>query len=97
MTINSTSNPIVISATDTFAGTHRVRLIQWLDDAGDIDDGDIMVLEINGITLTCTVSKTTDVGWQAPVAWQIGPFNPGIPMRDIKATIDTGVIHIWVD
>ena len=94
MAVITTGNPVVINSTGTLTGTHNVRLIQWIDDAEDIGDGDIMVLVINGVTLTVTIQKDA-TGVHPAVAWQIGPFNPGIPMTDITATIDTGVIHIW--
>ena len=84
-----------------------VRLIQWIDDAGDIADDDDLDITINGVTIAAKIQIGTTAGGTPVEAvtpnvgnvcvWQIGPFNPGICISDfIVNTIDHGVLLIWV-
>ena len=100
MSNNTAGNPLYYDGTSgaTWKGTKYVRLFQWVDLNEDIIDGDQCTFTVNGVTLDVEVQKTTDVGWQAPVAWQIGPFNPGIAWSDFTlSAMDSGAVHIWID
>ena len=95
-----TGNPMRVEAavtvwtkTPTF-----VRLIQWVDDAGDIVHDSTAVLTLNGCALTVMVQPLADQLGFGAVVWQIGPFNPGICISDfVVTTLGTGHLHIWID
>ena len=104
-----TKNPIYVdTAATAWSGTKWVRLIQWIDDAADIADDDDLSITINGLTMAMKIQIPTTTG-ATPVedltpgpsglcVWQVGPFNPGMPMTGlIVNTIDHGALHIWVD
>ena len=98
-----TSNPYVIDTaatiwpTATNKGTNRVRLIQWIDDNADIADDDDLVLTINGVAVTAKVQLTNNTA-NTPTIYEIGPFNPGIPVTSFEVTtIDHGILVVWVD
>lgn len=100
---NSTgTNPMRMEAAGTvWAGTPKnVRLIQWVDDAGDIVNASSLVLTLNGCTLTTVIQLevTANYGTVGAVIWEMGPFNPGISISDfVVTTMATGHLHIWVD
>ena len=74
-----------------------VRLIQWIDDAADIVDDDDLALAINGITFTGKIQLTANTLNNICV-WQLGPFNPGMPVQSFTVTtIDHGILYIWFD
>ena len=92
------TNPIRMEAAGTaWTGkTKRVRLVQWVDDNGDIVDDSTAVLTINGCALTMKIQLEADIG--PGVVWQIGPFSPGIAVDDfVVTTLATGHLHIWHD
>jgi hypothetical protein len=91
-------NPIRMEAAGTaWSGkTKRVRLIQWVDNAGDIVDDSTIVLTINGVTLTTKLQLAANISNYGVVVWQIGPFNPGVPVDNfVVTTMGTGELHIW--
>jgi hypothetical protein len=93
------TNPIRVEAAATaWSGkTRRVRLVQWVDDNGDIVDDSTAVLTINGCALTVKIQMEANIN-NNPVVWQLGPFNPGIPVDSFVATtLGTGHLHIWYD
>ena len=103
------TNPVYgDTAATLWSGLGLVRLIQWVDDAADIADNDDLSFTVNGVTIAVKAQIGT-TGGGAPaenvspnvgniVVWQIGPFNPGIPMKEfILNTIDHGALHIWLD
>ncbi len=103
-----TSNPIYVDTAATiWSGDKMVRLIQWIDDAGDIADDDDLSITINGVTIAAKIQIATTQGG-SPVedvspnvgnvcVWEMGPFNPGIWINNfIVNTIDHGVLLIWV-
>jgi hypothetical protein len=104
-----TTMPVVKAAAATVTDKAiNLRLIQWIDDAGDIADDDDIVLTINGVALTGKVQIGTTAGGAAVeavtpnvgniVVWQIGPFNPGIHVTGlVVTTIDHGAVHVWYD
>jgi len=102
MTIISTSNPIHADAAGTLwddsTGVGKsLRLVQWIDDNGDIVHDSTLVLTINGITLTAKIQPLNDNLHFGAVAWQIGPFNPGISVTSfVITTMATGHLHVWV-
>lgn len=102
MANNLTSNPLFVDTAAALwtapGSTKRVKQIQWVDDAADIVDDSTLGLIINGVTITLQAQKTTDVGWQPTVAWEVGPFNPGIAVSDFEVSdMDEGNLIIWLD
>ncbi len=93
------SNPIRMEAAGT-AWTDKVknvRLVQWVDDNGDLVHDSTLVLSINGVALTVKIQPVNDQLAFGAVAWQMGPFNPGVSVSDfIVTTMATGELHIWV-
>ena len=100
MTTVLTGNPLTADAAGTFwtSGLKSVRLIQWVDDNGDMAHDNICTLVINGVTITAKIQPVNDGLGFGAVAWQIGPFNPGIVVTSLVASVVTkGSIHVWVD
>ena len=92
------SNPIRMEAAGTaWSGKQkRVKLIQWVDNAGDIVDDSTIVLTINGVALTTKLQLEATISNYGVVVWQIGPFNPGVPVDSfVVTTMGTGELHIW--
>ncbi len=94
-----TSNPLRAETTATSLwskGIKRVRLIQWIDDAGDIVHDSTLTLTINGVALVVKIQPLNDALGCGAVAWEIGPFSPGIPVSDFTVTtMAHGHLHIW--
>ena len=83
------------SDTLTLTGQAKLRLIQWIDDASDVIANDDVVLTIDGIAITAKPGLISVAG---VVAWEIGPFNPGIPIESfVVTTCDHGKIVAWFD
>lgn len=92
------SNPLRIDTAAAHSGTIFVRQIQWVDLNEDIVDSDELVMLINGVTVQCEiqVETTANYGTIGAVVWNIGPFNPGIPVKDFEVvTIESGVVYVW--
>jgi len=86
------------AASSAVTGKRKIRLIQWIDDASDIADGDDLVIVLGGITISMLANIGSDVGRQDPVVWQAGPFSPGYAVDGYSVTtIDHGVLYIWED
>jgi len=100
MTVITTSNPYHADAAGTLwdSGPARgLRLVQWVDTADIVHDS-TLVLTINGVTLTVQIQPLNDNLAFGAVVWQIGPFNPGIPVTSfVITTMATGHLHVWVD
>ncbi len=101
MAIHTTSNPKRYDTTTgaSWTGVKNVRLIQWVDLNEDIADSDALVMTINGVTVEAEVQVevTANYGTIGAVIWEIGPFNPGIPVKDFAVTtLDSGVVYVWV-
>ena len=97
-----TSNPIHCDAAGTLWTTSvppkSVRLIQWIDDNGDLVHDSTLVLTINGVALTAKIQPLNDNLAFGAVAWQIGPFNPGISISSfVITTMGTGHLHVWLN
>ena len=85
-------------ATSAVTGLRKIRLIQWIDDAGDMADDDDLVLVLGQTTITTKINIGSDVGKIGPVMLEIGPFNPGFKVDGYSVTtIDKGVLFIWED
>jgi len=98
MANNLTSNPKFWDTTGaTSVLSARVRLIQWIDDNGDIVHDSNLIFVCNGVTLEATIQPVNDQLGFGAVAWQIGPFNPGVEMSLSLTTLSAGHVHIWVD
>ena len=98
MANDTTSNPKTFDTTTgaTISGRFGLRLIQWIDEGGDLADQDDLVFDLNGVTFTYKYEKPSDVGFGPIVIMQIGPFNPTIPVRDFTlTTLDRGTLHVW--
>ena len=100
MTSQKTGNPWRVEGAETLwvKTPTRVRLIQWVDDNGDIVHDSTAVLTINGVALTVKVQPLNDQVAFGAVVWQIGPFNPGMLISDfVVTTLGTGHLHVWID
>ncbi len=100
MTTQLTGNPMRVEGAATIWDKEpkSVRLIQWVDDAGDLVHDSTLVLTLDGCALTVKIQPVNDGLGFGAVAWQIGPFNPGIIISSfISTTQATGHVHIWVD
>lgn len=95
MAIDKSTNPIIAQETGVvISSPSSVRSIQWVNDEGDdIADASHLTLTINGATFT--VDMMTAVG--GPVAWEMGPFNPGIVVSGLSVdAMAHGSLHVWV-
>jgi len=82
----------------TAPGGKRLRLLQWVDDNGDIVNDSTLVITINGCQLTTKLQSEANVSNYGVVVWQIGPFNPGFPVESLVInTQATGHVHIYAD
>ena len=95
-----TSNPMVFDttgATSAITTPIFIRLIQWIDDAADIADDDVLSINVNGATLLHKVQlAANDVG--NTCIWQAGPFNPGVPCSYFYlTTMGHGLLHVWIE
>ena len=100
MANQTNSNPISFDTVTgaTLSGLSHVRLIQWIDDNADIADNGNLIMSINGVTLEATVQRGATPDGAGAVLWQIGPFNPGMPMKSITvSTLSAGAVLIWRD
>ena len=100
MADNFRSNPMLITEAGTaWTGeTRKIVLVQWVDDAGDLVHDSTAVLTINGQLLTVKIQPVADSLGFGAVAWQIGPFSPGIPVNSfVITTLGTGNLHIWYE
>lgn len=102
MANSTTTNPLRYDTTTgaSWTGTKFVRLIQWVDDNEDLADGDGLSMTINGCTVDAEVQLevTANFGVVGPELWSIGPFNPGIAVKDFAITVlDHGAVYVWVD
>ena len=76
----------------------KVRLIQWIDNNGDLVHDSTLVLTLNGTTLTVKIQPLANALGFGATAWQIGPFNPGFSISDFTiTTMATGELHVWID
>jgi len=95
-----TSNPMRMEAAGTvWSKTNKwVRLIQWVDDDGDITHPSVLTIVVNGVSLTTSIQPlAAELGFGA-VAWEMGPFNPGVPISDlVVSAMDQGHLHIWLE
>jgi len=100
MANSTTTNPMRFEAAATaWSKTPKsVRLIQWVDDNGDIVDDSTLVLTLNGCQLTTKLQLAANISNYGVVVWQMGPFNPGVVISDfVITTMGTGHLHIWLD
>jgi hypothetical protein len=91
------SNPEIYDTTTGagWTGTRFVKSVQIVDDAGDIAADDIFIIVVNGTTLTVKV-PAIDAN-VSTTHWEFGPFNKGIPWRDVTMTIPHGAVIVWYD
>jgi hypothetical protein len=97
MANNLTSNPIFI---DTASGStitnKKVQLIQWINEAADLEDTEDLVFTINGIQISMKYNLGSDVGQQDIIIYQAGPFADPIFVTSLTVdTIDDGALLIW--
>lgn len=97
------TTPAAMPAEYTGAATvwdvpHRLRLLQWVDDAEDIADGDDCDITVNGQTLHAAPQRAVGPDSKSVVLWEIGPFEPGILLDSLViTTLDHGAIQVWWD
>ena len=89
-------NPIIFDASTgaTWKGVKYVKQVQWVDDAGDIVADDILIILVNGVTITRKViaGALLESGYNI-----FGPFDKGVPWQDVTVTIPHGALVIWVE
>ena len=96
---NLTSNPLLATAAATlWTGTPKsVRLVQWVDDNGDLAHDSILTLVVNGVEITATIQPLAAELAFGAVAWQLGPFNPGVVISDfVVSAMNEGNLHVWL-
>ena len=90
------TNPITVDTTDTtlWSDTKYVKEVKWLDDAGDIAADDILIITVNGATITRKViaGALIESGYQV-----FGPFDKGVPWSDVGITVPHGLVTIWLE
>ena len=94
-----TGNPksIDTAAGSTLSGLVGIKELQWIDNAGDIADGDDLSFTMNGVTVAMVANIGSDVGDQDIVKYRLGPFNPPLIAKDfVVNTIDHGVLLVFV-
>jgi len=91
------TNPITVDTTDTtlWSDTKYVKEAKWIDDAGDIAADDILIITVNGATITAKVAAI-DAG-PSTTHWEFGPFDKGIPWSDVGITVPHGLVTIWLE
>lgn len=96
MANQTTGNPIVFDNTTgaNWSGVKYVKQVQWLDDAGDIAADDILIIVVNGVTITRKViaGALLESGYQI-----FGPFDKGVPWQDVTITVPHGAVVIWLE
>ena len=76
--------------------TKFVREIQWVDDNGDVVDDATLVLALNGVTITVKYQMAANVS--NAIIYQLGPFNPSIPIDSLGlTTMATGNLIVILD
>lgn len=89
-----------IKVFDTAAGSAQsgvkgIYQIQWIDDAGDVADGDDLSITIDGATIAVKQNIGSDVGQQNLVIWQLGPFSPPKKVNGyVINVIDHGIVVV---
>ena len=99
MANDTNQNPMVLDSAATIWSTPKaVRLIQLVDDNGDIVHDTTWTLTINGAPLVVKIQPVNDQLGFGVVAWQIGPFNPGFVIHTfVLTTAGAGNLHVWLD
>ena len=101
---NLNSNPLFIDGALTaatwiakFPSPVSVRLIQWVDDNGDLAHDSTITLVINKVSLVVKIQPLASELAFGGTAWQIGPFSPGISVSELAVgAMLTGNLHIWI-
>jgi hypothetical protein len=90
-------NPVIIDATTngSWTGTKYVKQAQWVDDAGDIAQDDVLIMVVNGVTITAKVAAI-DAN-VSTTHWEFGPFDKGVPWKDLTVTIPHGALILWIE
>ena len=97
MANQANGNPIVFDASTgaSWTGIKYVKQVQWLDDAGDIAANDILIIVVNGVTITAKVAAIDTT--VSTTHYTFGPFDKGVPWQDVTVTIPHGALVIWVE
>ncbi len=94
------TNPKVLDtsgSTSAITTPIPIRLIQWIDDTGDIADGDDMVFVLNGATITTKVQKPSDVGDHSVVMYEANFGSKPFKATFSLTTLDGGQVVIFTD
>ena len=80
-----------ITFTTTGANWYRA------DDNGDLVHDSILTLVVNGVEITTKMQPLNDAMAFGAVAWELGPFNPGIVISDfVISAMGEGNLHVWL-
>ena len=80
----------------SWTGTKYVWQAQWIDDAGDIADGDTLAFTVNGVSLSMTL-QAGGFGTPAGTVWNVGPFGRPHAWDDFTlSTLTHGALWIWL-
>ena len=95
-----TGNVLVLdttSATAVWSGTTKfVRLIQWVDDNGDVVDDATLLLVLNGVSITIKYQMAANVS--NTIIWQLGPFERALRIDSLGlTTMATGNLIVILD
>ena len=99
MGANKTGNPINADSAEVLwqDTTKFIRLIQWIDDNGDIVHDSSLGFTLGGGTVVMVVQPLNDALGCGGVVYQAGPFNPGIPASYFEITdMDEGHMLVWL-
>jgi len=90
-------NPVIIDATTggSWSGVKYVKSAQWVDDAGDLAADDVLVMVVNGVTITVKIAAIDATA--STTHWTFGPFDRGIPWQDLTVTIPRGALVLWIE
>lgn len=95
-----TGNPITIDSGATIwdgtTGTKYVNLIQWIDDNADIANADVLLIVVNGVTITAKIQLTANTVNNVAV-WEMRFAKPQKIDKLVVTTIDHGLLVIWLD
>ena len=105
MSNNLNSNPLFFDTTSTaavwvakFSAPVRIRQIQWIDDNGDLVHDSTLTLTINDVSFSVKIQPLNDQLAFGGVAYQAGPFNPGVPVSVFAVgAMATGNLLVWLD
>lgn len=96
MANQTTTNPYVLDTGATISTRMKIQQIQWIDDAADVADDNVLDFDINGQNFTGKLAMTANTLNNLCV-YQAGPFTTPIECHEfILNTITKGELVIWL-